>query len=96
MARRRNPWVGLAWDSWALGLEASSVVGLRSLRIAAGGASGAAEARRMVSEKIEAAVAGQTLVLTGGLGVTAPAAASKTLKHYGRKVRANRRRLQKP
>ena len=96
MARRRNPWVGLAWDSWALGLEASSVVGLRSLRIAAGGASGAAEARRMVSEKIEAAVAWQTLVLTGGRGVTAPAAAAKTLKHYGRKVRANRRRLQKP
>ena len=95
MARRRNPWIGLAWDSWALGLEASSVIGLRTLRISAGGPSGAAEARRMLSEKVEAAVAWQTLALTGGLGATAPAAASKTLKHYGRKVRANRRRLQK-
>jgi len=95
MARRGNPWVGLAWDSWALGVEAASVVALRSVRIAAGGPSGAAEARRMVSEKAEAAAAWHMLALTGGLGVTAPAAASKTLKHYRRKVRANRRRLQK-
>jgi hypothetical protein len=95
MARRRNPWIGLAWDSWALGLEASSVIGLRGLRIAAGGPSADAETRRMVSEKAEAAAAWQVLALTGGLGATAPAAASKTLKHYRRKVRANRRRLQK-
>jgi hypothetical protein len=96
MARRGNPWIGLAWDSWALGVEASSVIGLRSLRLSAGGPAGAAEARRMMSEKVEAAAAWQMLALTGGLGVTAPAAASKTLRHYRRKVRTNRRRLQKP
>jgi hypothetical protein len=95
MARRRNPWIDLARDSWALGLEASSVIGLRSLRIAAGGPSADAETRRMLSEKAEAAAVWQMLALTGGLGVTAPAAASKTLRHYRRKVRANRRRLQK-
>jgi hypothetical protein len=46
----------------------------------------------MVLEKIEAAQALQTMALTGGLGLTAPAMAGKALKHYRRKVRANRRR----
>jgi len=69
------------------------VIGLRTLKLAAGGAAGDAEARRMVSEKIDAGVALQTLALTGGLGFTPQAAAAKTLTHYRRKVRANRRRL---
>ena len=69
------------------------MIGLRTLKLAAGGAAGDAEARRMVSEKIDAGVALQTLALTGGLGFTPQAAAAKTLTHYRRKVRANRRRL---
>ena len=69
------------------------MIGLRTLKLAAGGAAGEAEARRMVSEKIDAGVALQTLALTGGLGFTPQAAAAKTLTHYRRKVRANRRRL---
>ena len=47
----------------------------------------------MVSEKVEAGVALQMLALTGGLGVTPHGAAAKTVAHYRRKVRANRRRL---
>ena len=53
------------------------------------------EARRMISEKIEAGFALQAMALTGGLGLTADGAASKMVTHYRRKVRANRRRLAK-
>ncbi len=66
---------------------------LRTMKIAAGGAAGESEARRMVSEKIEAGLDLQTMALTGGLGFTPESATNKTLAHYRRKVRANRRRL---
>lgn len=49
----------------------------------------------MVSEKVDAGLALQTLALTGGLGLTPHDAAAKTLTHYRRKVRANRRQLSK-
>jgi hypothetical protein len=95
MARPLNPWPRLGWNAWALGIEASSVIGLRTLKIAAGGAAGAAESRRMVAEKIDTALALQTLALTGGLGSTHHGAAARTIAHYRRKVRANQRRLAK-
>jgi len=93
--RKRNPWLGIGRDAVALGMEAAVVVGLRTLKIGLGGRRARAEARRMVTEKVDAALALQTLALTGGLGVTAPGAAAKTIRHYHRKVRANRRRLAK-
>jgi hypothetical protein len=97
MARRRraNPWLRIGLDAWSLGVEASSVIGLRTLKIAAGGPAADVEARLMVDEKIEAALALQLKALTGGLGASAPGAAAKVLTHYRRKVRANRRRLSK-
>lgn len=76
-------------------VEATSVIALRLLKIAAGGAAGEAEARLMVDEKIKAGLVLQTMALTGGLGVTPHGAATKTLAHYRRKVRANRQRLVK-
>ena len=91
--QRSNPWLGIGFDAWRLGIEASTVVGLRTARIVQGGALGRAEAERMVSEKLEAAFALQALALTGGLGRSPASAASRTLAHYRRKVRANRRRL---
>lgn len=94
-SRRQNPWFALGWSAWSLGLEASSVIGLRTLKIAAGGPAGEAEAQRMVAEKIDAGLALQTMALTGGLGFTPHTAAARTLTHYRRKVRANRRRLSK-
>jgi hypothetical protein len=94
--KSRNPWLRIGFDSWALAFEASTVIGLRALRIAAGGASAERETQRMFSEKIEAGLALQAKALSGGLGLTAPSAAAKTLLHYRRKVRANRRRLAKP
>jgi hypothetical protein len=44
---------------------------------------------------MEAGLTLQALALTGGLGLTANSAATKSLAHYRRKVRANRRRLAK-
>jgi hypothetical protein len=91
----RNPWFRVGLYAWSLGLEASSVIALRTLKIAIGGPAADAEARRMVSEKIDAGLSLQALALTGGLGLTANSAATKTLAHYRRKVRANRRRLER-
>ncbi len=96
MSRHRNPWIKLGLDTMALGAEAASVIGLRSLKIATGGPAAEAEAALMISEKIEAAMTLQNLAMAGALGFTAPGIASKTLAHYRRKVRANRRRLSKP
>jgi hypothetical protein len=91
----RNPWLSLGFNTWALGMEASSVIALRTLKILSGGAAGEAEARRMIDEKIQAGLDLQSTALMGGLGLTAPGAARKVVAHYRRKVRANRRRLSK-
>jgi len=95
MARGANPWMRLGFDAWSLGAESSAVIGLRLMKMAAGGAAAETEAHRMISEKVEAGLALQTLAMTGGLGVTPHGAAARTLAHYRRKVRANRRRLLK-
>lgn len=94
--RRRGSWERLAWEGWALGMEASGVIGLRALTLSRGGRTAKREKRRMVAEKVDAALALQVAALTGGLGMTPQQAASKSLKHYRRKVRANRRRLLQP
>ena len=91
----RNPWLRIGFDAWLLGLEASFTMGLRALKMMSGGIAAQAEARRMISEKAEAGLDLQAKALTGRLGMTAPSAAAKTLTHYRRKVRANRRRLAK-
>lgn len=93
MRSRANPWIGITLDAWRLGVETSAVMALRTVRIAQGGEAGRLETERMVAEKFEAALALQALALTGGLGATPVTASRKTLAHYRRKVRANRRRL---
>jgi hypothetical protein len=89
----RNPWIRLGLNAWSLGVEASSVIALRMMKIGAGGKSGQAEARRMVDEKIEAGLDLQKMAVTGALTRSPQGAAAKTLGYYRRKVRANRRRL---
>jgi len=93
MPRKRNPWLQVGTDAAVLGMEAAQVVGLRMAKLAAGGPAADVEARRMVSEKVEATMALQALAMTGALGWTAPRAASRTIAHYRRKVRQNRKRL---
>jgi len=96
MARARNPWLRVGFDAWGLGLEASAVIGLRTLKLASGGSLAEAECRRMIEEKVRAGIELQNLALTGFLGLTPHRAATTALTHYRRKVRANRRRLAKP
>lgn len=86
-------WMGIGLDAWKLGMEANSVVALRLAKIATGGAAGTAEAELMVAEKMKAAAQLQAAWLTGGLGLTPAAVAKTILKHYSKKVRANKRRL---
>ncbi len=95
MAKRKDPWTSLAFDSWSLGLEASTVIGLRMMKLAAGGAAAQAEAELMVSEKVAAGMTLPMLAMTGQLGATGPAIAAGSLAHLRKKVRANRRRLAK-
>lgn len=89
----RSPWFELTLQGWALSAEAATVMGLRTARIAQGGMAAAVEAQLMITEKIEAALALQALAVGGALGTRPSTVVSRTLKHYGRKVRANRRRL---
>ena len=92
-SRARNSWLGIWTDACSLGFEASSVIGLRAMKLAVGGKAAAIEAQRMVSEKIEASLALQGKALSAGLGTTALSAAAKSLDHYRQKVRANQTRL---
>ncbi len=90
----KNPWVRIGFDAWSLGVEVSSVIGLRALKIAAGGASAKAETQLMILEKIEVGWALQAKALSGALGLTPHSVTIRTLAYYRRKVRLNRRRLQ--
>ncbi len=87
---RRNfgSWLKIAFDMNLLALEAQQVMAMRMLKLSRGGANGAKEARRMVSEKICAASEAGLNLVSGGSG-------HSVVKHYRRKVRANHRRLAK-
>nr|WP_272887004.1 hypothetical protein [Phenylobacterium aquaticum] len=81
-------------SAWALGLEATTVIGLRTAKIAAGGRPGGGVAPHGVG-KLAAAWALQLKAATGALGPSPASATARTLAHYRRAVRANRRRLQR-
>ena len=86
-------WATAGLDAWTLGMDASAVIGLRLAKIATGDAAAAQEARLMVAEKVEAALEMQASLMTGGFGTTPLSGTQGLLRHYGRKVRANKRRL---
>ena len=48
----KNPWPGIGFDAWLLSLDAMTVIGLRTMRIAQGGALGDREAQRMVARRV--------------------------------------------
>ena len=86
-------WASAGLDAWTLGMEASAVIGLRTIKMAAGGIDAAEEARLMVAEKMQAALELQVAAVTGRLGHDPLAGTRKVLRHYRRKVKANRTRL---
>ncbi len=79
-------WMDFAFDSALLCAEAQEVVGLRLMRIAAGGVHAEREAHRMVAEK-SIAFADAAACLAAGDSL------HNVVRHYRRIVRANKRRL---
>ncbi len=89
-----NPWLLVGLKAMQIAIEAQSVIALRMLRLAAGGARMEAEAYRMVTEKVVAAAEAQAAAAAAVIrGQSNHAAAAKGLNVYKRRVRANRRRL---
>ena len=83
------------WSTWfetlRFGMEVQQVVGLRMLRIAAGGPRAAAEMQQMVTEKVAALALAQTAAAHAMIqGHDPRSAAFAAVK---KRVTANRRRL---
>jgi hypothetical protein len=85
-----NPWLRLGLKAFQIGLEAQSVMVLRLLRLAAGGARAEAEARKDTGRRRGASDC-------DGSRHAGPhkkhAVAGKALNVYRKRIRANRRRL---
>ncbi len=89
-----NPWLALSAQAAFVAWEAQRVIALRLLRIAGGGGRGQAEAQRMVTEKLAAAVEAQAVLTASAIeGGSGHRVGKKMLNVYGKRVRANRRRL---
>jgi hypothetical protein len=89
-----NAWLSLSLKAFQIGLEAQSVVALRFLRLAAGGARARGEAGRMVTEKVLAAGEAQAVAAVAAMqGRKRHAVTGKALNVYKKRVRANRSRL---
>ena len=91
-----NDWFALSLQTAKLGWEAQGVMALRVMRMATQPARSQTEARRMVTEKVaalgEAQAVAAAAVIRGG---KSHRVAKKVLGVYGKRVRANRRRLTK-
>ena len=89
-------WAGAVLDCWLIGAEAVVVVPLRLARLACGGERAGAEARLMVTEKIDASGALVGDLAAGRLGANPAEIVSRVAARYLRLVRQNRRRLTGP
>jgi hypothetical protein len=81
-----GPFFNLARDAALLSLEAQAVIGLRLGQMALGDPRAGIEARRMVSEKVTAAIEAPATLAMGG-------SAHQVIRGYRRHVKANVRRL---
>ena len=89
-----NPWLALTFKTIQLGIEAQSVIALRLMRFAAGGARGQDEARRMVVEKIAAVLEAQTAAASAIMTARKDTVvAGKVVRVFKKRVHANKRRL---
>jgi hypothetical protein len=79
-------WLALSVDGARLAFETQQVIGLRLMKIAAGGAAAQAEVTRMITEKAFASAEAAATVATGG-------SARKVVRRYRTRVKANARRL---
>lgn len=88
---RNSPWT-LALDSWSLMLEASSVIAMRTAKLAIGDAAALVEAQPMVTEKVEAAAFLQTEAILAAMSGS-PLGAHQVVRDYRERIRRNRTRL---
>jgi hypothetical protein len=79
-------WFSFTLDATMLGLETQRVIGLRMMKVAAGGPDAHAEMARMVNEKTAALAEAASTLASGG-------SAETVLRRYRTHVRANERRL---
>lgn len=93
MARRKRRSANMALDIALLGWEAQWVIGLRMMRVAAGGAAGYRELQRMVTEKAASQLELQTRLAADAMLGKSDRASDRAVRHYRSKVRANYRRL---
>lgn len=90
----RNPWFDVAMEMTRLGVEAQTVIALRTAKVMLGGAAAEAECGLMVSEKMQAAADAGLSIMVGTMqGRSQAAIANQVTKAYRRKIAANRRRL---
>jgi hypothetical protein len=87
-----NPLIALTFKVAQLGFDAQSVVALRMMRLASGGAGTKAEMSRMVAEKA-AALAEAQVAATVMAGRKDHVVVGKALNVFKKRVRANKRRL---
>lgn len=81
-------WIQLTRDAAMLAIETQRVMGLRMIKLNAGGPAAHAETLRMITEK-GAALSEATLTLARG------GSPNKVIRRYRAHVRANNRRLSK-
>lgn len=84
-----------AWfEAAQFGADSQHVIAMRMMKLASGGPQAATEARRMVTEKINAFGVAQAAIMSALVsGSSIEAAAVKAYVPYRRAVRANSRRL---
>jgi hypothetical protein len=92
MARRSTSLFQLSWNMMQLGMEAQSVIALRTMKMAAGGTAAGDEINLMVSEKVQAAMDAQFTLAKAAMTGRSDGPA-KAVALYRRRVRANQRRL---
>ena len=95
MTKQTNPtdMFQLAYEGWRLWYEASTVITLRMMRLAQGGAIAQREATRMVEEKWSTAMLLGPMLAATPSARSPEGAAHMTMKHYQTRVSANKRRL---
>jgi hypothetical protein len=92
LARHRH--LRTAFELARLGLDAWAVIGLRTLRLGAGGRAASLEAQRMLVEKAATTVEAQAAIAMALTSGRSPHATSrKLIARYRRRVTANRSRL---
>lgn len=90
MKRRRK---GSAWGPVLLAVEAQQVIALRLAKLVLGGPAAKGEARRMVTEKVDAAAKAAGLITRAAMRGQPKAGAEQAVRMLHRRVRANKKRL---